>query len=138
MARSNKSELALQMGLDYACGSVADCDPIKPSGLCYLPNTVQSHTSYALNSYYQRKANAPSSCDFNGTAITTNTDPTPQEALVASTTFVGNGWGRIITTADGICSDLYCSTSSRLGVKSVVHLLDLEEARGASEIGEDR
>ncbi|KAF7145593.1 hypothetical protein RHSIM_Rhsim04G0233300 [Rhododendron simsii] len=75
VARSDTSELALQMGLDYACGSVADCDPIQPSGLCYLPNIVQSHTSYALNSYYQRKANAPGRCDFNGTATTTTTDP---------------------------------------------------------------
>ncbi|KAG5554131.1 hypothetical protein RHGRI_011864 [Rhododendron griersonianum] len=29
-----------------------------------------------------------------------------------STTFLGDGWGRTIITADGICSDLYCSTSS--------------------------
>lgn len=73
--RSEASEEALQRALDYACWAGADCEPIKSSGLCFLPNTIQAHASYAFNSYYQRKATAPGSCDFSGTATVAKTDP---------------------------------------------------------------
>ncbi|GKV28696.1 hypothetical protein SLEP1_g37713 [Rubroshorea leprosula] len=75
VARSDASNEALQTALDYACGSGADCTPIGPNGLCYLPNTIQGHASYAYNSYYQRKGMAPGSCDFAGTANIAKTDP---------------------------------------------------------------
>ncbi|XP_028058966.1 PLASMODESMATA CALLOSE-BINDING PROTEIN 5-like [Camellia sinensis] len=75
VARSDASHQALQAALDYACGFGADCGPIQSSGLCYLPNTVQAHASYAFNSYYQRQANAPGSCDFAGSATIAKTDP---------------------------------------------------------------
>ncbi|RWV93692.1 hypothetical protein GW17_00043843 [Ensete ventricosum] len=62
--------------LDYACGSgLADCAPVQPSGICYLPNTLPSHVSYAFNSYYQRSNAAAGACDFGGTATVTVTDP---------------------------------------------------------------
>ncbi|CAK9141439.1 unnamed protein product [Ilex paraguariensis] len=75
VARSDAGDQALQTSLDYACGAGADCAPIQPSGLCYLPNTVQAHASYAFNSYFQRKGMAPGSCDFAGTAYIAKTDP---------------------------------------------------------------
>ncbi|PIN23471.1 hypothetical protein CDL12_03806 [Handroanthus impetiginosus] len=75
VARSDASDQALQMGLDYACATGADCAPIQSSGLCYLPNTLQAHASYAFNSYYQRRGNAPGSCSFGGTAAIATTDP---------------------------------------------------------------
>ncbi|THG11009.1 hypothetical protein TEA_028825 [Camellia sinensis var. sinensis] len=75
VTRSEASDQALQTALDYACGAGADCAPILSSGLCYLPNTLQSHASYAFNSYYQRRGNAPGSCDFSGTATVAGTDP---------------------------------------------------------------
>ncbi|KAF5738507.1 ER lumen protein retaining receptor-like [Tripterygium wilfordii] len=75
VARSDASNQALQGALDYACESGADCTPIQPNGLCSLPNTIQAHASYAYNSFFQRKAMAPGSCDFSGTATVAKTDP---------------------------------------------------------------
>lgn len=76
IARSAASDQELQAALDYACGAgSADCQPIQPSGLCYLPNTLAAHASYAFNSYYQRTHGAPSACDFAGTATISITDP---------------------------------------------------------------
>ncbi|KAF5199582.1 Carbohydrate-binding x8 domain-containing protein [Thalictrum thalictroides] len=75
VAKSNVSPTQLQTALDYACGAGADCAPITSSGLCFLPNTIQAHASYAFNSYYQRKSNAPGSCDFSSSATIATTDP---------------------------------------------------------------
>ncbi|XP_071735325.1 PLASMODESMATA CALLOSE-BINDING PROTEIN 2-like [Rutidosis leptorrhynchoides] len=75
VARSDASREALQIALDYACSAGADCAPLQPTGLCFLPNTIQAHASYAFNSYYMRKSMAPGSCDFSGTATIAKTDP---------------------------------------------------------------
>ncbi|XP_027347723.1 PLASMODESMATA CALLOSE-BINDING PROTEIN 1-like [Abrus precatorius] len=75
VARSDASNEALQTALDYACGSGADCLPLQPEGLCFLPNTIQAHASYAFNSFFQLKARAPGSCDFAGTATIAQSDP---------------------------------------------------------------
>ncbi|XP_066327561.1 PLASMODESMATA CALLOSE-BINDING PROTEIN 1-like isoform X1 [Miscanthus floridulus] len=78
IARSGASDKALQSALDYACGpagGAADCTPIQSSGLCYLPNTLAAHASYAFNSIFQRSRAAPGACDFAGTATVTLNDP---------------------------------------------------------------
>ncbi|KAI4333269.1 hypothetical protein L6164_018101 [Bauhinia variegata] len=61
--------------MNYACGSGADCDSIQPSGPCFEPNSLYAHASYALNSYWQRTKVAGGSCDFGGTAILVDVDP---------------------------------------------------------------
>lgn len=75
VARSDASEQSLQNALDYACFSGADCAPILENGLCFLPNTIQAHASFAFNGFYQRMNRAPGSCDFAGTATIAKTDP---------------------------------------------------------------
>ncbi|KAH7521770.1 hypothetical protein FEM48_Zijuj07G0067600 [Ziziphus jujuba var. spinosa] len=82
VARSDASAQALQTALDYACSTGADCTPLQSDGLCFLPNTIQAHASYAFNSYYQRKSMAPGSCDFSGTATVAQTDPSYGSCLV--------------------------------------------------------
>ncbi|XP_068331400.1 PLASMODESMATA CALLOSE-BINDING PROTEIN 3-like [Pyrus communis] len=86
VARSDASTQALQTALDYACGAGADCSPIQSDGLCYLPNTIQAHASYAFDSYYQRQAKAPSSCGFSGTATIAQTDPSYGSCVYPSST----------------------------------------------------
>ncbi|URD97759.1 glucan endo-1,3-beta-glucosidase-like protein [Musa troglodytarum] len=50
--------------------------------LCWNPNTVRAHCSYAANSYFQRKGQAQGACDFSGTAALTTTDPMLQAQVL--------------------------------------------------------
>ncbi|KAI3518533.1 hypothetical protein L1887_07338 [Cichorium endivia] len=75
VARNDATEDALQKALDYACGAGADCAPLQDSGLCFLPNTLQAHASYAFNSFYMHASMDSRSCDFSGTATIAKTDP---------------------------------------------------------------
>lgn len=69
------ADTLLQHNIDYACGNGADCTGILQNGPCYNPNTIKDHCSYAVNSYYQRKASTGATCDFSGTASLTSTPP---------------------------------------------------------------
>lgn len=69
------SDAILQKTLDYACGAGADCNPLHQNAPCFQPNTVRAHCSYAVNSYFQKKGQAPGSCDFAGTATPVASDP---------------------------------------------------------------
>ncbi|XP_061355494.1 PLASMODESMATA CALLOSE-BINDING PROTEIN 2 [Gastrolobium bilobum] len=98
VARSDASNQALQTALDYACGAGADCFPLQPDGLCFLPNTIQAHASYAFNSFYQRKNRAPGSCDFSGTATIAQSDPSYGSCMYPSATSTAGGPNTPITT----------------------------------------
>ncbi|XP_027114940.1 uncharacterized protein [Coffea arabica] len=84
VAKSGTSETALQTALDYACGmGGADCSTIQQGGSCYNPNTVQNHASVAFNSYYQKNP-SQTSCDFGGTAMITNANPSTGSCVLAT------------------------------------------------------
>ncbi|KDP39363.1 hypothetical protein JCGZ_01120 [Jatropha curcas] len=91
VARSDASNQALQTALDYACSTGADCSPLQSNGLCFLPNTIQAHASYAFNSYFQRKSMAPGSCDFSGTATIARTDPSYGSCVYPSSLSTAGG-----------------------------------------------
>ncbi|ANM57826.1 unnamed protein product [Arabidopsis thaliana] len=74
LCKDGIGDTELQTSIDYACGTLADCNPIHDKGTCYQPDTIKSHCDWAVNSYFQNAAQVPGSCNFSGTA-TTNPNP---------------------------------------------------------------
>ncbi|XP_065879194.1 glucan endo-1,3-beta-glucosidase 4 isoform X2 [Euphorbia lathyris] len=86
IAIQNADSDKLQKGINWACGQGgANCAAIQEGKPCYLPNSIQNHASYAYNDYYQRMRTSGGTCDFDGTATTTQLDPS-----YGSCTFTGS------------------------------------------------
>ncbi|KAL5072545.1 hypothetical protein RYX36_011529 [Vicia faba] len=49
VAKVDATNQQLLDALNYACGDGADCDPIKPNGSCYNPNTVDATNQQLLD-----------------------------------------------------------------------------------------
>ncbi|KAF2299920.1 hypothetical protein GH714_005958 [Hevea brasiliensis] len=73
--KAGVSNAQLQANLDYACGQGIDCSPIQPGGACFEPNTVESHSPYAMNLLYQTSGRNPWNCDFSQTATLSSKNP---------------------------------------------------------------
>ncbi|KAI3996804.1 hypothetical protein MKX01_041104 [Papaver californicum] len=102
VARSNASEQQLQAALDYACWAGADCTPIQPDGLCYLPNNLIAHASYAFNSFFQKRSSAPGACEFAGSATISMTDPSYGSCVYPSSSSTAGGAGGIGGPGGGV------------------------------------
>ncbi|KAI5675112.1 hypothetical protein M9H77_06062 [Catharanthus roseus] len=87
IAKPDADTKKLQNGINWACGpGQANCTAIQQGQPCYFPDTLQNHASYAFNDYYQRMHSLGGTCDFDGTATTTNSDPS-----YGSCRFTGSG-----------------------------------------------
>lgn len=73
VAKPGIPDPALQEIIDFACGVLKDCSKIQEHGSCFLPNTLISHASFAMNLYY--KADGQYNCDFNGAGQVVVTNP---------------------------------------------------------------
>ncbi|EFJ28996.1 hypothetical protein SELMODRAFT_171231 [Selaginella moellendorffii] len=62
--------------ISFACAN-ADCTALSYGGSCNFL-TAQENASYAYNNYYQKTNQLPTSCDFQGQAVVTTTDPSIQ------------------------------------------------------------
>jgi hypothetical protein len=77
----------LTNALNYACGEGgANCVPIQPGNPCYQPNTLNSHASYAFNSYYQLNGRNYWNCYFGNTGVITITDPSKSSCSCSPST----------------------------------------------------
>ncbi|XP_058115603.1 glucan endo-1,3-beta-glucosidase 13 [Magnolia sinica] len=86
IASPTASELDLQSALDWACGpGNVDCSAIQPSQGCYQPDTLQSHASYAFNSYYQQNGASDVACSFGGAGVKTTKNPSYDKCLYQTT-----------------------------------------------------
>ncbi|KAI5439722.1 uncharacterized protein PB18E9.04c [Lathyrus oleraceus] len=83
VTKADAPQASLQSALGYACGMGADCSQIQQGGSCFSPVTLQSHVSFAFNSYYQKNP-APTSCDFGGAATLINTNPNSGSCIFPS------------------------------------------------------
>ncbi|GAB2299863.1 hypothetical protein Dimus_033914 [Dionaea muscipula] len=69
------TDAQLQANIDYVCSQGIDCTPIQAGGACFQPDNRRSHSQYVMNAYYQTKGHQPFNCDFSGTGIITDVDP---------------------------------------------------------------
>ncbi|CAK9262604.1 unnamed protein product [Sphagnum jensenii] len=93
VAKSGQAQSALQTALDWACGSSegqVDCSAIQSTGVCYLPNDLEDHCSWAFNQYFQAHSTGSDSCNFGGTATITTTNPSTSTCTYIGTTGSGN------------------------------------------------
>jgi hypothetical protein len=92
VAKSGQAQSALQTALDWACGSSqgqgqVDCSAIQSTGVCYLPNDLQDHCSWAFNQYFQAHSTGSDACDFGGTATTTTSNPSKASSSSSSSSY---------------------------------------------------
>ncbi|XP_031399245.1 glucan endo-1,3-beta-glucosidase 2 isoform X2 [Punica granatum] len=90
-AKEGADQKMLQAALDWACGAgKVDCSPLMQGGPCYEPDTVMAHATYAFDTYYHQMGKAPGTCDFNGVAAITTSNPS-HGSCIFSGSFGRNG-----------------------------------------------
>ncbi|KAJ7964474.1 putative Glucan endo-1,3-beta-glucosidase [Quillaja saponaria] len=75
-AKEGADPKMLQAALDWACGpGKVDCSPLLQGKPCYEPDNIIAHSTYAFDTYYHQMGKSSDSCNFNGVATITTTDP---------------------------------------------------------------
>ncbi|KAF9603865.1 hypothetical protein IFM89_038123 [Coptis chinensis] len=89
-AKEDADPSSLEAGLDWACGpGKANCDAIQEGRPCYEPDTLPNHASFAYNDYYHKMQSAGGTCDFGGTAMFTDVDPSHGSCVFAGSSRSG-------------------------------------------------
>jgi hypothetical protein len=84
VAKPTVPEDKLQEAMNYACSQDGvDCQEITAGGSCFYPDNIASHASYAFNSYWQKMKQIGGSCNFGGTALLINSDPSMTSLIYA-------------------------------------------------------
>ncbi|TVU38252.1 hypothetical protein EJB05_11611, partial [Eragrostis curvula] len=65
---------------------ICNCSAIQPGQPCYKSDDIVAVASYALNDYYHRTQSSGGTCNFNGTAMITSTDPSHGSCIFAGST----------------------------------------------------
>ncbi|KAI7745290.1 hypothetical protein M8C21_017211 [Ambrosia artemisiifolia] len=75
-AKEGADKKMLQAALDWACGpGKVNCSALLQGQPCYEPDNVAAHATFAFDSYYHMMGKGEGTCDFNGVAMLTTTDP---------------------------------------------------------------
>ncbi|XP_050385772.1 glucan endo-1,3-beta-glucosidase-like [Argentina anserina] len=74
VAKPGASAPALQANIDYVCGKGVDCKPVQPGGVCASEGIV-GKASYLMNAFYQANGRNNFNCDFSGSGLITNVNP---------------------------------------------------------------
>ncbi|KAJ4833870.1 hypothetical protein Tsubulata_039780 [Turnera subulata] len=107
-AKEGADPKMLQAALDWACGpGKVDCSAILQGEPCYEPDNVIAHATYAFDSYYHQMGKAPNTCDFNGVATITTTNPSHGTCVFPGSSGRMNG-----TLANNVTAPSMSSTSS--------------------------
>ncbi|XP_060185736.1 glucan endo-1,3-beta-glucosidase 2 isoform X1 [Lycium barbarum] len=84
-AKEGVDSKMLQAALDWACGpGKVDCAPLLQGEPCYEPDNVAAHATFAFDAYYHMMGRAPGTCDFNGVATITTTNPSHGSCVFSS------------------------------------------------------
>ncbi|KAE8704862.1 zinc finger protein ZAT10-like [Hibiscus syriacus] len=98
----------LQEAMDYACGEGgADCKELMTNENCFYPDTMVAHASYAFNSYWQKTKRDGGTCNFGGTAMIINADPTKHSCHVVPYYYRTIKWpapGHVLNVIDSLAT----------------------------------
>ncbi|KAJ4703811.1 glucan endo-1,3-beta-glucosidase-like [Melia azedarach] len=76
VAKPSSSDAELAANIHFACDQVqGGCNITQEDGPCFFPNTAINHASVAMNLYYQFMGRNNWNCDYRGSGLITQTDP---------------------------------------------------------------
>ncbi|CAH9136061.1 unnamed protein product [Cuscuta epithymum] len=112
VAKPGAETKKLESGLNWACGpGNANCTAIQQGQPCYSDNNIHNLASYAYNDYYHKAISLGGTCDFDGTAELTNTDPSYGSCRFAGSRTNSSGSGRFPPSSLGPVSPVTAEAS---------------------------
>ncbi|ONM59030.1 hypothetical protein Zm00014a_010623 [Zea mays] len=122
VANSSASHSALKHSLDWACGpGSANCSAVQPGQPCYASDDIVAVASYAFNDYYHRTQSSGGTCNFNGTAMITSTDPSHGSCIFSGSAGANGSNGG--TASGPVSPDSFASKSQSCWLTHLVATL---------------